>query len=179
MMRLTRTLIRLTAFFVSFGFASTSVYAAEPNPCQELKSLTLEHVAITSVEEVSAGRSFSFAATFIGLPFVKTPASCRVKGTIAPTDDSDIRFELWMPQTEWNGKFQGIGNGGLAGSIDKLSLRNALGVGLSGILKKLSTSATAPFTKQLSLAKPLPQPSTAKHPNSAISAAAPMVAAKR
>ena len=111
----------------------TNAFAAEPVSCEGLKTLSLNHVTITSVEEVSAGRSFSFAATFIGLPFVKTPASCRVKGTIAPTDDSDIRFELWMPQSEWNGKFQGIGNGGLAGAIDKLSLRNALSRGYAAV----------------------------------------------
>jgi feruloyl esterase len=46
----------------------------------------------------------------------KLPAFCRVTGSLHPSDDSDIRFEVWLP-SEWNGKFQGIGNGGYAGSI--------------------------------------------------------------
>jgi feruloyl esterase len=45
------------------------------------------------------------------------PAFCRVAGTIRPTADSDIRFEVWMPLTGWNGKFVGGGNGVWAGSI--------------------------------------------------------------
>ncbi len=36
---------------------------------------------------------------------------------IAPSADSDIRFEVWLPASGWNHKFQGIGNGGFAGSI--------------------------------------------------------------
>ena len=34
-----------------------------------------------------------------------------------PSSDSDIRFEVWLPASNWNGKFQGIGNGGYAGAI--------------------------------------------------------------
>jgi feruloyl esterase len=37
--------------------------------------------------------------------------------SLSPTADSDIRFELWMPTTGWNGKFMGTGNGGAAGFI--------------------------------------------------------------
>jgi feruloyl esterase len=42
---------------------------------------------------------------------------CRVAGTIAPS----INFEVWLPLTTgekpWNGRFNGVGNSGLAGSI--------------------------------------------------------------
>src|SRR5439155_18047336 len=35
-----------------------------------------------------------------------------------PTSDSNIHFEVWIPPAgEWNGKFQGVGNGGFQGSI--------------------------------------------------------------
>ena len=41
------------------------------------------------------------------------PAFCRVEATARPTSDSDIKFEVWIPPAEaWNGKFQGVGNGG-------------------------------------------------------------------
>lgn len=44
---------------------------------------------------------------------------CRVSGSIKPTEDSDIRFEVWLPASSfWNGKYEGVGNGGFAGSID-------------------------------------------------------------
>ena len=44
---------------------------------------------------------------------------CRVVGTIKPTSDSDIQFELWLPpQADWNSKFQGVGSGGSLGAIE-------------------------------------------------------------
>ena len=45
------------------------------------------------------------------------PGFCRVAATASPTSDSVIKFEVWMPAANWNGKFQGVGNGGWAGSI--------------------------------------------------------------
>ena len=41
------------------------------------------------------------------------PAFCRVEATARPTSDSEIKFEVWIPPVDaWNGKFQGVGNGG-------------------------------------------------------------------
>ena len=45
------------------------------------------------------------------------PAYCRIRGSIRPTQDSDIHFELWLPATDWNHRYQQVGNGGLAGTI--------------------------------------------------------------
>ncbi len=51
--------------------------------------------------------------------FLKSlPAFCRVRVEAHPTSDSDIKIEVWMPQSGWNGKFQAQGNGGFAGQID-------------------------------------------------------------
>ncbi|MGC3980334.1 MAG: tannase/feruloyl esterase family alpha/beta hydrolase [Steroidobacteraceae bacterium] len=41
------------------------------------------------------------------------PKFCRYAGVIAPK----INFEVWLPLENWNGRLQGGGNGGLAGSI--------------------------------------------------------------
>lgn len=44
---------------------------------------------------------------------------CRVIGTIKPTADSDIRFELWLPsRAAWNGKFAAVGSGSFFGAIE-------------------------------------------------------------
>ena len=38
---------------------------------------------------------------------------CRVEGVLKPSADSDVKFEVWLPpESAWNGKYQGIGNGG-------------------------------------------------------------------
>jgi hypothetical protein len=55
---------------------------------------------------------------------------CRVEGVIRPTTDSDIRFELWLPPpVTWNGKYQGVGNGGFAGFITYQPMAQALEAG--------------------------------------------------
>lgn len=44
---------------------------------------------------------------------------CRVIGTIKPTADSDIRFELWLPsRASWDGKFAAVGSGSFLGAIE-------------------------------------------------------------
>ena len=45
------------------------------------------------------------------------PEFCRVSATLAPSSDSDIKIEVWLPTTGWNQKFQAVGNGGWAGVI--------------------------------------------------------------
>src|SRR5205814_8125310 len=57
------------------------------------------------------------------------PAFCRVTGTIKPSPDSNIRFEVWLPEKDWNGRFRGVGNGGFAGAISYRSLALALSRG--------------------------------------------------
>ena len=55
------------------------------------------------------------------------PAFCRVEATARPTSDSDIKFEVWIPPAEaWNGKFEGVGNGGYSGAIGYAAMATAL-----------------------------------------------------
>ncbi len=83
--------------------------------CESLGALKLPATTIQLAQTVAAG-------TFTGpggasAPYKAVPAFCRVTGSIRPTADSDIRFEVWMPETGWNGRLQGVGNGGFAGSL--------------------------------------------------------------
>lgn len=59
------------------------------------------------------------------------PELCRVAGSIHPTADSDIRFEVWLPAKTWNGKFHGVGNGGFAGSISHGGIAGAVRAGFA------------------------------------------------
>jgi feruloyl esterase len=45
---------------------------------------------------------------------------------LTPSADSDIKIEVWLPTTDWNGKFQAVGNGGWAGTISYGALASAL-----------------------------------------------------
>lgn len=82
--------------------------------CSSLKSLRLENTTtITLAEAVPSGSlALSDSRMLSGLP-----PFCRVAGVLRPTGDSAIRFEVWLPAQDWNGRLLGAGNGGFAGSI--------------------------------------------------------------
>jgi len=97
--------------------------------CESLASLTLPQTTITTAASVPAGQFTPAAGTSIPVP----AAACRVAGSIKPSKDSDIRFEVWMPAANWNGKLQGIGNGGFAGDIGYPSLAGLSGDGYAAV----------------------------------------------
>jgi len=63
--------------------------------------------------------------------YKKLPAFCRVVALSHPTPDSDIKIEVWLPLSGWNGKFMGQGNGGFAGSIGYQGLAIAILAGFA------------------------------------------------
>ncbi|MEY2854081.1 MAG: hypothetical protein RL030_1213 [Pseudomonadota bacterium] len=100
----------------------TAAPAKAATSCAELQqALNLPHTTITLATEVAAGDlKLQGGAGGPGGPpmnFAALPAFCRVAGTSRPSADSDIRFEVWMPLSGWNGKYVGGGNGVWAGSI--------------------------------------------------------------
>jgi feruloyl esterase len=46
--------------------------------------------------------------------------------TLAPTTDSDIKIEVWMPLSGWNGKYNAVGNGAFSGSMPYPAMITAL-----------------------------------------------------
>jgi hypothetical protein len=95
--------------------------------CEGLAELKLPNTTITMAQAVAAG-AFT-PTTGSAAPYKGLPAFCRVAGVIKPSSDSDIKFEVWLPSANWNGKFHGIGNGGFAGSISYTGLAGALARG--------------------------------------------------
>src|SRR5207245_10476996 len=61
--------------------------------------------------------------------FQQLPTFCRVAATLRPSSDSDIKIEVWLPVSGWNGKYQAVGNGGWAGVISYSAMAEALGRG--------------------------------------------------
>jgi len=96
--------------------------------CESLRTLKLPDTTITSAQSVAAG---AFAQSGGPSPaiFKELPAFCRVTAEVKPAKDSDIKIEVWMPATGWNGKYQGVGNGGFAGSITYVGLAGAVKAG--------------------------------------------------
>ena len=46
--------------------------------------------------------------------------------TLTPSSDSDIKVEVWLPASGWNGKFQAVGNGGFAGTLPYAAMARAV-----------------------------------------------------
>ena len=108
--------------------------------CGSLQALSLPNTTITLAQSVAAG-AFSSPSTGRGaIPpaevFKQLPAFCRVAATLRPSHDSDIKIEVWLPLANWNGKFQGVGNGGLAGFIAFTAGNGGLERGLAEALKR-------------------------------------------
>ena len=60
----------------------------------------------TEISETSMRATFSTTGTRNPRP----PNTTR-NPTLRPSADSDIKIEVWLPTSGWNGKFQGVGNG--------------------------------------------------------------------
>jgi feruloyl esterase len=95
------------------------------------KPLAVPHATITLAQSVAAGQ---FAPPTLAGPggaaaFQKLPAFCRIAATLRPVDDSEIKIEVWLPASGWNGKLEAVGNGAWAGSISYAAMANAVTAG--------------------------------------------------
>jgi feruloyl esterase len=108
--------------------------SAKAMACGELAALALPNTKITSATMVPAG---PFSDVSVGDPYAaegttgtaptcssniaspQLPAFCRVTGGITePGAAEPINFEVWLPLTNWNGKFEALGNHGFSGEIE-------------------------------------------------------------
>ena len=88
--------------------------AVTGTPCEKLVELTIPKVTIYS------------AVMAHSAPGADTlPAFCRVQAVATAVPDSSIEFEVWIPEA-WNGKFEGVGNGGYSGALGYGAMVRAL-----------------------------------------------------
>jgi feruloyl esterase len=110
--------------FTLFVLAALADLPSQAANCASLSELQLPDATIVAAQSVpkgplaAGGRTVAIAVEF-----------CRVTMVVKPSEDSDIQVEVWLPASRWNGKFQGIGNGGFAGSIDWNGLAGAVARG--------------------------------------------------
>ncbi len=94
--------------------------AAPVMSCSQLAQLSFPDTTITAAQDVTSGSITTpepRSRTFTGLP-----AFCRVSLTVAPA----VHIEVWLPETNWNQRFQAVGGGGYAGVISYPAMAKAL-----------------------------------------------------
>ena len=126
--------MKIAAISWAMGFLvylpATPAFASS---CDSLAALALKDTTVTLAQLVPAGQ-FSAPAERQGAargatPYKDLPTFCRVAATLKPTSDSDIKVEVWLPVSNWNGKFQAVGNGGWAGVISYSAMAEAIRAG--------------------------------------------------
>jgi hypothetical protein len=71
----------------------------------ESAQLILPNTKVTAAQQITSGEFTPPGRTNLkGIP-----AFCRVEATLTPSSDSDIRIEVWLPLSGWNGKYRGQG----------------------------------------------------------------------
>ncbi|HTH54134.1 MAG TPA: tannase/feruloyl esterase family alpha/beta hydrolase [Edaphobacter sp.] len=79
-------------------------------------------MSITIAKTVSSG-SFTPAD---GKQISGLPSFCQIAAVLKPTPDSEIHTEVWLPSSNWNGKYLAVGSGGWGGSIPYSAMADAL-----------------------------------------------------
>jgi feruloyl esterase len=118
---LLRAAIALSTVLLT-ALGGTRATPAVAKTCASLAGLALPDTTITAAQPVPAG---TYTAPD-GEVFTNLPAFCRMAATLAPTSDSNIKIEVWLPYSGWNGRYVGTGNGGIGGHIIYNSLTHFL-----------------------------------------------------
>jgi feruloyl esterase len=128
----------LLAFLVAIlsarpmGQAPVSRPTGSVDACANLRALSFEgNTSITAATRVTSGTlAVSNEVTIVDLP-----PFCRVQGVSKPSADSNIVFEVWLPEPQnWNAKFLSSGEGGFAGTLNYS--RNGNAGGLDDMLRR-------------------------------------------
>jgi feruloyl esterase len=95
----------------------------QAQPCDRLSQLASPTVSITLAKVMDAGNLTPAGSTNA---LQNLPPFCRVAVDLKPTPDSDIHIEVWLPTSQWNGKFIAVGSGGWGGSLSYGEMADAL-----------------------------------------------------
>src|SRR4051794_25052931 len=77
---------------------------AVAGPCENIMSMKFPDAKVTLAQNVAAGEFVPPGANARGAAaFKDLPEFCRVAMTLMPSSDSDIRVEIWLPGSGWNG----------------------------------------------------------------------------
>ena len=126
-----KRILACLAFAAAAVVATPSVATAAA--CGELRSVAVPSGTVTLAELVAPAPSrrpaVAAAPPGAASPYAGLPEFCRVAVTLKPTPNSDIKAEVWLPSSGWNGKLQVVGNGAFAGTISYPAMATAVAAG--------------------------------------------------
>lgn len=115
-----RCILLISACLLSIIGTKVEARSTGDRKCAAMARSALNGAHILSSEVVAAGSLQLPASTMIP-DFTdrlkRLPAFCRIQAFAAPSPESRVGIEVWLPLTNWNGRLLGTGNGGGAGSI--------------------------------------------------------------
>lgn len=123
-----RTLVRRLAMAALVG-CTAAAPADAATACDSLTSLALGTGKVTFTQLVARAAFVPPAGPATGAVqalYARLPEFCRALLTLSPASDSDIKVEVWLPASGWNGRLQAVGNGGFAGVIPYAGMARAL-----------------------------------------------------
>jgi feruloyl esterase len=139
-----QTVVGVALLAVVAGMVAMRVRPSSEQPagttavCADLSMTTWENGRVTSAELVGAG-AFAPSGPVGSTPaelarpdayrrdgFEDLPAFCRVLGTVRTSPETRITFEVWMPESTWNGKFRADGFAYFGGTMNPAVLASAV-----------------------------------------------------
>jgi feruloyl esterase len=139
----------MKAVFLALCLVSVGAAQAVAAPdCEGLKNSRIALTTIDSAENKTPPTKLT-TSTFDGSVELNIErAFCRVQGTIKPSPTSNIKFELWLPAADWNGRYLQVGNEGLAGFIPRAPLATAIASGYAAGATDDGTTGAGDLTWQ-------------------------------
>jgi pimeloyl-ACP methyl ester carboxylesterase len=118
---ITGSVMQAMRIAVALGLTAVSGTSFAALSCAQLTSVTPEASTITSAALAGPGTVAGVATTV---------QFCRVQGTARPSQDSEIKFDVWLPvAAAWTGRFKQNGTGGYAGATPFARLAQDVGDG--------------------------------------------------
>lgn len=121
-----RFVIRKLRLLPLLSFLSPDIYAK--SACEGLSppafAKSFQARVQTSIQVPASEASFRN-----DLEMKDLPSFCRISLTLKPRPESEIGAEIWLPVSDWNGRYLQVGNRGFAGTIPHEALAHYLKLG--------------------------------------------------
>jgi feruloyl esterase len=121
---------KTAALLLALAVGASWAASARATTCTDLATATIKlggHATVVSLTAVDVtGGSFTPPG---GAPITGLPPFCAVSAVVSSSGDpatSQSAVEIWLPESGWNGRYLGLGNGGFAGSINYSTLELGL-----------------------------------------------------